>query len=252
VSTTQAALATPCASPTQTDQKACAYATQSYTVPTGVDNAFLSTTADLSGYGAGTCRIYKFNPPTTNPTNSAYSRRLLTTPNERVRSVVTRYYGTHTFGSLCSGTGSTPSQWPGYFVKFDAGTSAATTTAEAGGGSPTTSTATAGTIYVWNGSGTTSFTVPTSGTWSTAPATVNFTTNSNYHYDISASMASGPTYTTSSTTVGNSATAVVGAPVVGTITYKLTNNSTGQVLIDVTVTVDLGTLTSATTYTPAA
>jgi hypothetical protein len=105
---------------------------------------------------------------------------------------------------------------------------------------------------VWNGSGTTSFAPPTSGTWSTSPTTVSYTSGS-YLYDMTATLGSGQTSTTSTgsnpITVGK---AVVGSPVVGTITYKLTDVTNSRVLVDVTLTIDLGTLTSSTTYTPAA
>jgi type II secretory pathway pseudopilin PulG len=258
VSTTAASASPACGSPSQTDGKPCAYATQSYAVPSGVDNAFLATTVDFSnstnGYSAlGTCRLYKFSPPNSSPTNYADGDRQVGSGVDRVAEDVSRSYGTSTFGQMCSGTGTTPSNWPGYFVKFDAGTSASRVTAQAGTGSSSPSASSAGTITVWNGSGTTSFSVPTSGTWSTSPSTVSYTTNSNYRYDISAVLGSGQTYTTSS---GSSpiteAKAVVGAPVTGTITYKLTDVTNNRVLIDVTLTVDLGTLTSYTKYTAAA
>ena len=256
VSTTAAAASPSCGSPAQTDGKACAYSTQSYAVPSGADNAFLSTTADLSGSGAGTCKLFNFMPPNNSATNYAYGRRSNVSGNERVSESVTRSYGTATFGSMCSGTGTTPSQWPGYFVKFDAGTSASQVSADAGAiANPTASASTAGTIYVWNGSGTTSFAVPTNGTWSTSPTTVNYTTNSGYVYNISSTLGSGQTYCTGSSVGCTSSTteakAVVGSPVIGTISYKVTDASS-HVLIDVTMTIDLGSLVSYAKYTSAA
>jgi type II secretory pathway pseudopilin PulG len=257
VSATAASVSPACGSPSQTDGKPCAYAVQSIGVPSGVDNAFLSTTVDFTnstnGYtGLGTCRLYKFSPPNTSPTNYAYGRRQATSGDGKVREDVKRYYGTHTFGQFCSGSNSTPSGWPGYFVKFDAGTAACEAIAEAGISAGVPATTTCGTISVWNGSGTTSFAPPASGTWSTSPTTVSYTSGS-YKYDMTATLGSGQTSTTSTgsspITVGK---AVVGSPVVGTITYKLTDTTTSRVLIDVTLTIDLGTLTSSTTYTAAA
>jgi len=221
-----------------------------------VDNAFLSTIVDFSGStngytGLGTCRLYAYNPPNASVTNYAYGRRQATTGDGKVRQDVKRYYGTHTFGSLCSGTGA-PSNWPGYFVKYDAGTSGCEVIADAGVSAGTPSTTTCGTISVWNGSGVTSFAPPSSGAWSTSPTTVSFTSGS-YKYDISAVLASGPTSTSS--TGSNPITvakAIIGAPVLGTIAYKLTDVTNSRVLIDVTLTIDLGTMTASTTYTPAA
>jgi hypothetical protein len=265
VSTTAASVSPACGSPTQTDvpPKPCAYATQSIAVPSGVDNAFLSTTVDFTnstnGYtGLGTCRLYKFSPPNTSPTNYAYGSRQATSSVGKVREDVKRYYGTHTFGQFCSGSTNKPSGWPGYFVKYDAGTTACEAIAEAGQvesgvtvSAP--STTTCGTISVWNGSGTSSFAPPASGTWATSPTTVSYTSGS-YQYDMTATLGSGQTSTTST---GSSPTitagkAVVGSPVVGTITYKLTDVTNSRILIDVTLTIDLGTLTSNTTYTAAA
>ncbi len=253
VSATQAVTATGCGSPTQNDGLACAYAAQSYAVPASTDGAFFESKVDLTGSGLGTCSLYKFSPPSTSPTNYAYGHRGATSGDGKLTQDVKRYYGTHTFGGLCSGTGNSPAQWPGYFVKYDAGTTACQAIAQSGISASAPSKSTAGTITVWNGSGTTSLSVPTSGTWSTAPTTVSYTSSTNYHYDISASLASGSSYTTSTSASGTTteARAVVGAPVIGYINYKLTS-PTNQVLIDLKITIDLGTLTSYAKYTPAA
>jgi hypothetical protein len=137
-------------------------------------------------------------------------------------------------------------------VKYDAGTSACQAIAEADVSAGSPSATTCGTIYVWNGTGTTSFSPPTSGTWSTSPTTVSYTSGG-YKYDMTATLGSGQTFTTSTgsgtLTAGK---AVVGSPVVGTVTYKLTDTTNSRILVDVTLTIDLGTLTSATVYTAAA
>jgi type II secretory pathway pseudopilin PulG len=257
VSATAASASPACGNPSQTDGKPCAYAVQSYAVPSGVDNAFLSTTVDFTnstnGYsGLETCRLYKFVPPDTSPANYAYGRRQATSGDGKVREDVTRYYGTHTFGQFCNGSTSTPSGWPGYFVKYDAGTAACQAIAEAGVSASSPSTTTCGTISVWNGSGTTSFSPPSSGTWTTSPTAVSYTSGS-YRYDMTATLGSGQTYTTSTGSSPMTAgKAVVGSPVVGTIAYKLTDVTNSRTLIDVTLTIDLGTMTSNTTYTAAA
>jgi hypothetical protein len=254
VSTTAAASTPACGTPAQTDGKPCAYATQSYS---STNQGYFDTTVDLSGYGLGKCVLYSLNPPSSNPTSYAYGRRAATSGDGKLTEDVKRYYGTNTFGQLCGSTGSTPNGWPGYFVKFDASNSAAQATAGAGCSAAAPSTSTAGTISVWNGSGTTSFSVPTTGTWSTTPTDLDFTTSSNYRYQISSTLGSGTTYTTSASMSSpcsgySEAKAVVGAPVTGTITYKLTDVTTTRVLIDVTVSIDLGSLISYGKYTAAA
>ena len=257
VSAVAAAASPACGNPAQTDGRPCAYATQSYAVPGGYDNTFLATTVDFTnstnGYSAlGTCRLYKFGPPTTSPTNYAYGRRQATSGDGKVREDVTRYYGKHMFGQLCSGSSQKPSGWPGYFVQYDAGTSACQAVAEAGVSASSPTATTCGTISVWNGSGVTSFAPPASGTWSTNPTAVSYTSGS-YKYDMTATLGSGLTYTTSTGSgTLTAAKAVVGSPVVGTITYKLTDVNNSRVLVDVTLTIGLGTLISTTAYTAAA
>jgi type II secretory pathway pseudopilin PulG len=260
VSTVSASVLPACGSPTQTDGKPCGYATQSYAFPSNVDSTFLATTVDFSNAssysGLGTCRLYKFGVPTNSGTSYAYGRRQLTSGDGKVREDVKRYYGTHIFGQTCSGTG-TPSGWSGYYVKYDAGTSACQAIAEAGVSASNPTTTTCGTIYVWNGSGYTSFSPPTSGTWTTSPSTVSFSNTvggTTYQYDMSGTLSSGQTYTSTSTVSGTlrEAKAVVGSPVVGTISYKLTDTTNNRILIDLTLTIDLGSLTSYAKYTPAA
>ena len=73
-----------------------------------------------------------------------------------------------------------------------------------------------------------------------------------FRYDITTSTtpASGASYT-SQTPTGASGTAdrtmaraVLGSPILGTITYTVTNSSTSAVVADVRITIDLGTLTA--------
>jgi hypothetical protein len=265
VSVTAAAASPACGNPTQPpDGRPCAYAAQSYAAPGGyTDGTFLSTNVDFTnstnGYTAlGACRLYQFSPPSTSPTNYAYGRRMASSGDGKVREDVTRYFGTHTFGRLCTGSNQKPSGWQGYFVKYDAGTTACQAVAEAGVSASSPAATTCGTISVWNGSGyAPPFAPPASGTWSTSPTALSYTSG-NYKYDLTATLGSGQTYTTSTATTvpGTLAAgkAVVGSPVVGTISYKLTdvNSSPNRVLVDVTLTIDLGTLTSNTVYTAAA
>jgi hypothetical protein len=79
-------------------------------------------------------------------------------------------------------------------------------------------------------------------------------TSGTWRYDISASLGSGATFTSQTPTTATGvvdrldAKAVVGAPVAGTISYKLTNTSSNLVYVDLTISVDLGTLTANAGY----
>jgi hypothetical protein len=235
-----------CGSPTQVDSKACSYATESYaTTPQPV----ITTTLDLSGSGAGTCKLYEFTPNTTAGTTSVYARRTTST----VRESVTRYGGAYKFGQLCSSAAGNPTNWPGYFVKYDTGAAADTCYAEAGTATTGPSTTQAGTIYVYDSSqagGYRSFTPPAAGTWTYSPTTISAFTSGGFKYDITASLSSAPSFTSqvptsaSGTADRSQARAVLGSPITGTITYKVTNASTSAVIADLTITVDLGTLTA--------
>ena len=237
-----------CGSPSQTDSRACSYGTESYAVSPA---PIISTTLSLAGSGAGTCQLYQFTPNTSAGTTSVYADR---GPGSGgigvVTDSITRYSGAFTFGQLCSTAAGGPAGWPGYYLKYDAGAAACTAFAEAGKGSLAPSYATAGTISFYNGSGVTSFAQPASGTWASQPATVAAFTSGGFKYDLTATVASVPSYTsqlptgasgTADRTMGRS---VQGAPIIGTITYKVTNASTSAVVADLVITIDLGTLTA--------
>ena len=129
--------------------------------------------------------------------------------------------------------------------------------AEAGVSSSGPSVTTCGTVSVWNGAGYTSSAAPSSGgTWSTQPANLSFTTSGGYTYTMTANLGSNPSSTSQSPSgASGSATrteakAVVGSPVAGTITYQLTDPSS-HVLVNVTMTIDLGNCTAYAKYTQA-
>jgi hypothetical protein len=237
-----------CGNPSQTDNRACSYGTENYAVtPAPV----ISTTLSLAGSGAGTCQLYQFAPSTSAGTTSVYADR---GPGSGgigvVTSSITRYSGSFTFGQLCSTAAGGPAGWPGYYVKYDAGALACTAFAEAGKGSLAPSYTTAGTISFYNGAGTTSFAQPAVGTWASQPATVAAFSSGGFKYDLTANLASAASYTSQLPT-GASGTAdrtlgraVLGAPIIGTITYKVTNASSSVVVADLIITIDLGTLTA--------
>jgi tetrahydromethanopterin S-methyltransferase subunit E len=114
-----------------------------------------------------------------------------------------------------------------------------------------------GTISYWNGSGVSTMSPPSAGASIPVANLVNYTSNG-WRYDITATLASNPSSYTqvpaNAPLVGTAdrteAKAVLGAPVAGKITYKLTNTTTGNVVVDLTMDVDLGSLTATAVYKP--
>jgi hypothetical protein len=250
-STTGASAATPCGSPTQVDGRACAYAHEDYST-TGPPH--LSARVDLSGNALGTAKIYKFTPSTSGGTSNVWGRRTAGSGGVgTVKETAVRYPGTHEFGALPSEMGS-PSGWSGYWVKYDAGTSAASVTAEAGIGSAAPAYTSVGTISYWNGTGYSTMSPPAAG--GSIPVTAVSYTSGGYRVDVSGSLGASPSFTSqvpagaSGTTERNEARATLGSPVSGEFTYKVTNTSTSAVVMDVTVSVDLGTLSATARYAP--
>lgn len=243
VSETNASIA-PCGTPTQADTRPCAFSREDYSQPAAVSQV----NVDLTGSGGGQCLLSRVVMPSTSYTSYVYGRRVATSGIGEVKENVVRYYGTATFGQLCSGLGSVPSGWPGYYVQFTAGSSPSCATAEAGIQTAPPSTCSPGTISFYNGSGVTSFSPPANGTWPSQPAPLTAWRSGSWQFDVSASLASGQTSVSPAGAAGTAdraqERAVVGAPITGSITYKVTNTSTNQVVLDVTIRVDLGSLSA--------
>ena len=252
-STTAASAPATCGNPTQVDGRACSYAKEDYTT---VGPPFLRTALDLTGSGAGKCILYKASP-TTQPFSTSYVWGRRTSAGGgagTIRESATRYPGAHEFGKLCDGIETGPAGWPGYWVRYDAGTSSTGVYAEAGVGSTAPTFTQAGSISYWDGSAVSTMPVPPAGgEIPVAPLDYAF---GGYRVEISGSVGTGPSSTEQvppdavGTTERAEARATVGSPVVGSFTYRVTNQSTGQVIADLTVAVDLGTLTATTRYAP--
>lgn len=250
VSTTAATAANVCAS--QVDSKACSYASESMSSTT---NAYLNTTADLTGSGGSTCTLYsKGFVLGAGSASYAYGRRTAGSGGDgTLKEEVVRYMGAHSFADLCAMV-SPPVNWPGYYVKFDAGSSATSAVAEAGVGSSAPSFTKAGTITYYDSSTSSvkTWTWTDTGGAITIPA-VSVTSNG-WKIDLTASLSTSPSYVSQDppgafgTGTRYQARAVLGAPLVGTITYKVTNTTTSTVVMDVTLTIDLGTLTAYARY----
>jgi hypothetical protein len=229
---------------------ACSYTRTSFYTPAPT----LQTIVNIAGSGGGDCILYQRTPDTL--FSSAYGRRD-TTLNATgfIVDDVAHYYGKHEIGGLCAGTVNTPAGWPGFLVKYDATGLQSSVKAAAGIQAPYPRFSTIGTITYWNGSGTSTMTPPAAG-GSIPVANFSVYTSNGWRYDITSDLATSPSFITqtpanaplSGTADRTEAKAVLGAPVTGTITYKLTNTGTGNVVINLTINVDLGSLTAQAVY----
>lgn len=231
---------------------ACSYSQEGY----ASSPPSLQTIANLAGSGAGDCVLYKHTPDV--GLSSAYGRRdTAANATGSVVEDVVHYYGAHQLGGLCDGAGSPPAGWPGYLVKYDPG--GAWSCAKAGAGllAPFPKFCSVGTISYWNGSGVSTMSPPSAGASIPVANLVNYTSNG-WRYDVIATLASSPSSVSqvpsNAPLVGTAdrteAKAVLGAPVAGKITYKLTNTATGNTVMDLTMDVDLGSLTATAVYKP--
>ena len=171
-----------------------------------------------------------------------------------VEEVVVRYPGMHELGALPTSVGAGPAGWPGYWVKYDAGTSASSVSAEAGIGSEPPSFTSSGTISYWNGTGVSTMAPPSAG--GSIPVTPVDYTSGGFRVEISGSLSTAPSFV-SQVPAGAAGTAdrfesraTLGSPVSGTFTYKVTNTSTSAVICNLTVAIDLGALLATARYAP--
>jgi hypothetical protein len=204
----------------------------------------------------GTCTLSQFDWPTTASIASVYGRRA---PSGGANGIVAedavRDYGTWTFGQLCSTATTTPTGWPGYLVRYSSGGTQACARAQAGQSSVDPSICVPGTITYWTGSALGTIN-PISQTGGSIPVgTVTAFTSGGFTYNITASLATGPSYTSeipagaTGTTDRTEVHAFVGSPIVGTITYQVKNGS-GTEIMDLTITIDLGSLSANARYAP--
>jgi hypothetical protein len=252
-STTAASAGTPCGTPTQLDGRACTYAQEDYST---AGPPHLSLKAGVTGSDSLMARLYRFTPSTASGSTSyVWGRRAAGGGGVgTVKETVVRYPGTHTFAPIMPFVGSAPAGWLGYWLKYDAGTTSSSVFAEAGIGSAPPSLTSAGTISYWNGTGYSSTAPPAAG--GAIPLTAVDFTAGGYRTEISGSLASSPSFTSqvpagaSGTADRNEARATLGSPVSGTFTYRVTYIATSEVVADLTISVDLGSLTATARYAP--
>jgi hypothetical protein len=255
-STTAANAGIACGNPTQLDGRPCSYAKEDYST---AGPPILRTKLDLTGSGAGTASLFKFTPSAAaNSTSYVWGRRTAGSGGVgAIKESAVRYYGTNEFATLPTVVGSGPAGWPGYWVKYDAGTSSAQVSAEAGLGSSAPVATPVGTIFYWNGSTVSTLAVSTA-QQAIPVSDVSYSANG-YRVDITTNctgcgLASALSNTLPVGASGNvdrtDASATVGAPVTGAFQYKVTNVSTGAVLANLRVAVDLGSLSATAHYAP--
>ncbi|HSH58933.1 MAG TPA: type II secretion system protein [Acidimicrobiales bacterium] len=225
---------------------ACSYSDQGFASPAPT----LRSMVNLGGSGAGDCDLYRHTPALI--ASSGWGRRdtSASATGNIVKDMV-HYYGSHEMGGICAGTVSAPSGWPGYIIKYDPGTDYACVKAAAGIQAPYPRFCSVGTISYWNGSGVSTTSPRTDG--SAIPVADLVTESNGWRLEIRPSLASAPSSVSDTNAVTadrNQAKANLGAPLTGRITYKLTNTGTGNVVVDLTVNVDLGSLAASAQYTP--
>lgn len=230
---------------------ACGYAQGGYVSPA----PDVSTVVNLGGSGAGDCLLYQRTADV--GTSSTYGRRDTSVdPTGSVVEDVVHYYGAHQVGGLCAGTVTPPAGWAGYLVKYDPGGASSCVKAAAGIQAAFPRFCSVGTISYWNGSGVSTMSPSEVGASIPVLSPWSYTSNG-WRYDVTTTLASAPSSSTqvpqnaplSGTADRSDAKSTLGAPVTGTIDYKLTNPS-GNVVVDLRMTVDLGSLTATAVYKP--
>ncbi|MFL5799125.1 MAG: hypothetical protein ACJ77A_14495 [Actinomycetota bacterium] len=229
----------------QVDGLSCSYSTS--TVGGGVSEVL------ALGGGIGSATLVSVGNQ--GAANTAYGRRVVpvSTRDGNVRETVTRSIPTIAIGGLPDGVAA-PANWPGYWIRLSG--YSVTTSCEAGTDSaaPTLTIAPGGQISTWNGSNTTTTNVTASGGTLT-PASVDVTTNG-MRVQISALTAvqfgASPTPTDplgGGTGTRTTISTNVGSPLVASIGYRVSQGA--DVVADLTLNIDLATVTTLCTYQPA-
>jgi hypothetical protein len=185
--------------------------------------------------------------------STVYGRRFVSGAggNGLVREITTRRIPTVSFGALPGGIAA-PSGWAGYWVRLTG--YSATATAEAGLGTVApTATISAGNVLVWNGTGYTTVPVTAAGVEELAITPVDHTATTSggvsVRVEISGSLSIEPSTISETITTGSersAAEAILGSPVSGTISYRVTRD--GVVQADLLLEVDLATAYARTAY----
>jgi hypothetical protein len=243
ISATAATLSNPCNG--QTDSRPCGYGSNR-------QNGAARLLLDVSDLGnAVLARV-----GSQSAADTAYSRRqvAVTGTDGIVREVLVRRLPDVRIGGLPANV-SAPGGWLGYWIRL---TNYSVTVDAQSGTSSTAPTVTiaSGQIEAWNGSGYTTTTVTSAGGNVTVQPLAH-TSSSGPGFtlvqiagsiSVQASSTS-ETFLPSNGTTRTSAAAQAGAPIAGTLTYRVTVD--GVVVADLTMLVNLGTTSASTSYQPA-
>jgi hypothetical protein len=194
-----------------------------------------------------------------NPTFAFTNREVQASGDGWLHADLYRYLGTLSLGGLPSGLSgpAVPAGWNGYYVRVSSFTDAAS--AESGASTVAPAAATSGTISYWNGTGYSSLSLAPGAATSVPVAAVHITDPTSgipptLKVDITGSLSTGGTTKSDPANCGSScarttASATSNGPLLGTIAYKVTY--AGNVLADLTITIDFGSISASSTYTAA-
>jgi type II secretory pathway pseudopilin PulG len=251
----------------QTDGLPCA---ASVSRPGATTSAVLDLTALTQPLGIAT--LAEIAPPSgTVPAVSAFIDRKASPDSEDgMRATAGRTFGTISLFALPSGlTSSFPAGWNGYMITVSSYSDQASSAAGATTLTPT-AVASGGTISYWNGSGYSSITGPALNSGGAIAASTVYAgpqqfTGQNKRYICTVvvpSLARDGASTSSIGTPRTTAKASMGSPLTGTVQYDVISYSTNPVscssplssptsLVDLTITIDLGSAQVTTTYKSA-
>jgi type II secretory pathway pseudopilin PulG len=243
ISATAATLANPCNA--QTDSRPCGYGSNR-------QNGAARLLLDVSDLGnAVLTRV-----ASQSVADTAYGRRQVAvtgTPG-LVREVVVRTLPDVRIGGLPADVPA-PLGWLGYWIRLS--NYSVTVDAQSGeSSSAPTVTISSGQIQAWNGVGYTTTTVnSTGGNVTVLPlAHTAVTVEGSVRVEMSGTFlvqpsTSSETFLPSSGTTRTAASAQAGAPLVGTLSYRVVH--AGTQVADLTISINLGTTSAATTFQPA-
>src|SRR5262245_40889033 len=177
--------------------------------------------------------------------------------NGNVQDTASRSYGTIRIGGLPEFV-SAPAGWLGYLVQLSSYQDTVASTAGTSAAAPS-ATITAGSLSYWNGTGYTTVNLTTTPAYALSNLLLDRSTSVGGHAVevkiATDSLAMEQVPSTSTTPTGSGSItrtetkATIGSPILGTITYQVWVD--GSQVVDLSVDVSLGTLSSKSIYQPA-
>ena len=185
------------------------------------------------------------------------NRTAVSGQNGNVQDTANRTYGTIRIGGLPD-LMTSPTGYAGYLVQLSSYHDTVVSTAGTSAAAPS-ATISAGTLSYWNGSSYSTVTLSTTPTYALSNLLLDYTTTVGGHgvevkiATDSVTMEQVPTTSTTPTGSGSitrtETQATVGSPMLGTFTYQVWVD--GSQVVDLTIDVALGTLTSKSIYQAA-